>query len=387
MSDLVRIIIGSDICPTPSDVEFFKTGKVDALLPKEFLALFDDSDFSIVNAECPLTEADSPISKMGPTIKAPLSCVNFYRNLGVSAACLANNHILDYGDQGVRDTLSAFERANIPTVGAGLNLESARRPLIHCFADGRTLALVAMAESEFCIAGTGSAGANPIDYPNFSMIRDLKGHHDKVIVLLHAGTELRIIPRPGLIDLCHFLVDQGADAVIVQHTHCVGGVERYRSGIIVYGQGNFLFGNLNPCETLPQQWWEGILLEILWRNVHDDFEIKLHPFMQKREGVGLRTLTVSEAQTFDSRQRDFATTIRDRAAVERMWQDFCASSRERVLLNLMGAKKILRILGFRGLPLARAWSMIADLRRIQNLISCESHRELVLDILRSSTKN
>lgn len=138
----------------------------------------------------------------------------FFSALGITAVCLANNHILDYGEGGVKETLATFTNAGIRTVGAGACLEGARSPLLHRFSCGRSLGVVSMAESEFCIAEKDSAGANPIDFTNYSMIENLKISTDKILVILHAGTEMRRFPRPGLIDLCHFLVDQGTDAVL-----------------------------------------------------------------------------------------------------------------------------------------------------------------------------
>jgi len=386
MNGRLRIVIGSDICPTPADIALFEQGKINALLPPEFVSLFEEADFSIVNAECPLTHGTTPISKIGPALKASPQCVNFFRALGITAVCLANNHILDYGEEGVDETLASFANAGICTVGAGGGLDSARTPLIHRFSCGRSLGVIAMAESEFCIAGKDSAGANPIDFDNFTLIRTLKTHTDKVLVILHAGTEMRRIPRPGLIDLCHFLVDQGADAVIVQHTHCVGGVEYYMNTPIIYGQGNFIFGRRSKNEIKPPLWWDGMHAELAWDIVSNEWTLQLHPFLQRFEGVGIRLLTGPEEEVFWKIQDDLSLLIKDRDAVERSWQDFCAKSKHSVLLNLMGASRISWGLAYRGFPFVRFWLWLTDSRRMRNMISCETHRELALDVLKSLSK-
>ena len=165
----------------------------------------------------------------------------FFQSLGLKVVCLANNHILDYGGQGFSDTINAFSDIGVGTVGAGDNLTEARQPFIHIFPDGRRLGVMAMAESVFCIASATMPVANPIDFTIYTILARLKGEVDKILVVLHAGTEMLPFPRPGLVDLCHFLVDQGADAVIVQYTHCIGGVKTYNYAPIVYGQGNFIF--------------------------------------------------------------------------------------------------------------------------------------------------
>lgn len=382
----LRIVIGGDICPTAADFDLFEQGEIGGLLPPEFVSLFNEADFSIVNAECPFTHIMTPISKIGPALKASPQCVNFYRELGITAVCLANNHILDYGEEGLKETLTSFTKAGIRTVGAGVGIGDARTPLIHRFACGRSLGVIAMAESEFSIAGKDSAGANPIDFANYTMIRNLKINSDKVLVILHAGTEMLRLPRPGLIDLCHFLVNQGADAVIVQHTHCVGGVEYYNNAPIIYGQGNFIFGRLAKKEIKSPLWWEGMQAELAWDIGSNDWTLQLHPFLQRSEGVGIRSLTDPEGEVFWKNQDDFSQLIKDRDAVERSWQDFCAKSQNSVLLHLMGASRILSGLGYHGLPVIRFWLWLIDARRVRNMISCESHRELTLDILKSLPK-
>jgi poly-gamma-glutamate synthesis protein (capsule biosynthesis protein) len=271
-------------------------------------------------------------------------------------------------------------------VGAGAEQTDARTPLLHRFSCGRSLGVVAMAESEFCIAGKDSAGANPIDFTNYSMIKNLKISTDKILVILHAGTEMRRFPRPGLIDLCHFLVDQGADAVIVQHTHCVGGVEHYNNAPIIYGQGNFIFGKLAKKEIKSPLWWEGMQVELVWDIASNDWTLQLHPFLQRSEDIGIRLLTDAEEEVFWKNQDDFSRVIKERDAVERSWQDFCAKSKDSVLLNLMGASRIPNGLASRGLPLVKLWQLLIEHRRVRNMISCESHRELALDVLKTISK-
>jgi poly-gamma-glutamate synthesis protein (capsule biosynthesis protein) len=382
----LRIVIGSDICPTAGDFGLFEQGNIGALLPPDFVSLFNDADFSIVNAECPLTHMTTKIPKDGPALKASPQCVNLFRALGVTAVCLANNHILDYGEDGVKETLATFSNAGIRTVGAGVGLGDARTPLHHHFSCGRSLGVVAMAESEFSIAGIDSAGANPIDFANYTTIRNLKKNTDKVLLILHAGTEMRRIPRPGLIDLCHFLIDQGADAVIVQHTHCVGGVEYYNNAPIIYGQGNFIFGKLSKNDIKTPLWWEGMHVELDWDTKSNHWTLMLHPFLQRSEGVGIRILTDPEREEFWKNQNDFSKIIKDRDEVERSWQDFCSESKDSILLDLMGASRIPRALAYRGLPLVRLWLLLIESHKLHNTISCESHRELALDILKRLPK-
>jgi len=385
-NDMLSILIGGDVCPTYANLDKFEEGKARDILPEKYFKLIQNADFSIVNVECPLTKEFIPITKIGPALKASPLSVNLFKTLGVTAVCLANNHILDYGDKGLEDTLKVYYNAGIQTVGAGIRLKDARVPLIQRFPCGRSIGVVAMAENEFSIAGKDSPGANPIDFVNYTIIRDLKKNINKVLVILHAGTEMRCIPRPGLIDLCHFLIEEGADAVIVQHTHCVGGVEYYNNAPIVYGQGNFIFGKIYKNEIKPQIWWEGMLVEINWENANNNLSLQLHPFLQSPDHMGIRLLTEFEEEEFRKKQYYFSEIINNRDTIERSWQNYCSISRDTVLLNLMGASRIPRGLAYRGLPLIKIWLKMFEFNRVRNMISCESHRELVLDVLKSLQK-
>ncbi len=66
---------------------------------------------------------------------------------------------------------------------------------------------------------------------------------DKIIVILHGGIEYYPFPSPELQDKCHFLIEEGADIIVCQHTHCAGCIEEYLNGYIIYGQGNLIFHN------------------------------------------------------------------------------------------------------------------------------------------------
>lgn len=67
---VLRIMIGSDIYPTPKDCRFFEEGLVDKLLPEDHVKDWHSADFSIINMECPLTASTTKIKKIGPALKA-----------------------------------------------------------------------------------------------------------------------------------------------------------------------------------------------------------------------------------------------------------------------------------------------------------------------------
>ena len=92
--------------------------------------LTKDCDYAIVNLESPVTDCTTPIIKDGPTLKNPAKVFDIMRNCGFGIATLANNHLKDYGCQGVMDTIHRCKGHNIVPLGAGSRLEVARKPLI-----------------------------------------------------------------------------------------------------------------------------------------------------------------------------------------------------------------------------------------------------------------
>ena len=87
-------------------------------------------DSSICNLECPLTDSNIKLQKSGPNLKASAQSVNVLSKVGFNIVSLANNHILDYGEIGVKDTIFACESKGIKTVGAANNFINARKPCI-----------------------------------------------------------------------------------------------------------------------------------------------------------------------------------------------------------------------------------------------------------------
>jgi poly-gamma-glutamate synthesis protein (capsule biosynthesis protein) len=374
----VRIIVGGDISPTALDEAFFTDSQPSRLLDGH-VELWREADFTLLNLECPLTRSESRIEKIGPHLKASPDCARFFRKLPVSALCLANNHIRDYGDEGVSDTLRCCAAVGIPTVGAGSTLSEAREPF-RSFVRGLRLGVMAMAEEEFNLARVNRPGANPIDYRNFSLLAQLSQSTDFCLVLVHGGTERLQFPRPGLVELCRFLVDQGADAVIVQHTHCVGCYEVYREAPIVYGQGNCIFGSLaNRIEFEDPNWFVGMLVE-LRVSARRGCKMLFHPFEQSRGFPGLRPLAGESREAFMSGLEERSRLLADPLAQRERWREFCRSHRGEVLARSYGLSGILASVNDR-LPFSRLADRLTNANLRRNLVACESHRELLADCL------
>ena len=109
----MRIIIGADLVPTESNYDLFKKGDVKTLLGDDLLTLLSNADYRIFNLEVPLTDKTTPIDKCGPALIAPTKTICGIKALNPSLLCLANNHILDQGQQGLKSTIEILNRKTL----------------------------------------------------------------------------------------------------------------------------------------------------------------------------------------------------------------------------------------------------------------------------------
>src|SRR5512143_2106405 len=117
------------------------------------------SDLRVVNCECALTAARRPVWKSGAVFKGAPSHVAGLTSAPFEVACLANNHVFDYGLSGFRETLRVLRRNGIKTVGAGLTFEEAAAPLT-LTAGGERVTIVNFSEGEDLTASTGGPGVH-----------------------------------------------------------------------------------------------------------------------------------------------------------------------------------------------------------------------------------
>ncbi len=374
----IKISVLGDICPTNDYKPFFKENP--AALFADISHILKESDYSICNLECPATNYDKPIVKTGPNLKAEPSIVKILKDIGINAVSLANNHVLDYGVQGMYDTLETLKENNVKQFGGGKDSEDAALPLI-VEIKGQKVGFLSFSEHEFNLATENTAGANWFDpYKSLNDITLLKKSCNYVIVLYHGGIEHYKLPSPLLQKKCRAIVDAGADAVFCQHSHCIGTTEEYNGKPIVYGQGNTVFGYR---ENSPQ-WNEGFLCTVILGEGKVELEYRL--LNAFTNGI---TLASEEAHKvrFDELIKD-SEVLKDPKLIKSSWDDFCKKSEALVLANVYGKSKIFNKL-----------NRICDNRLINLLIKkpvfrvtmayvrCESHHEVLTTILENKTND
>lgn len=221
-------------------------------------ARIDASDLALVNLEAPVPVDRDPIEKSGPAKESAAVAPEMLAAAGFDVACLANNHIMDFGPEGLRATQQACAEAAVETVGAGETSDEALSPLSVSIgsrnqdrnhASDQTLAVINVCEQEFGIAGD-EPGTAWVSHPTVEQrIERATESADIVLVVSHGGVEYVPFPPLGRQQTLRSFIDAGADAVIGHHPHVAQGWEIYEDCPIVYSLGNFLFDQPNRPST------------------------------------------------------------------------------------------------------------------------------------------
>lgn len=205
------------------------------------------ADILVVNNEFVYSDRGEPLPRKDYHFRADPSLVKELSFMGTDVAGLANNHVYDFGEIGLLDTLDTLEEAGLPYMGAGRNLEEASEP-VYFIANGRKIALVAATQIERSTNYTKeatevSAGVlktlNPQKY--VQVIAKARKNADYVICFVHWGSEGQTWHGADQEALAKAFVAAGADAIIGGHTHCLQGVDRMDDVPIFYSLGNFFF--------------------------------------------------------------------------------------------------------------------------------------------------
>ncbi len=381
---MINIIIGGDVCPVRRNLPLFKDGNAKDIF-NDLLVEFENADLSVVNLECPLITNNTPMVKNGPVLGVDSVCINGLTKADIDIVNLANNHILDHGNEGLLNTLKVCSEAGIITVGAGNNLESASRIVVK-EVKGVRIGILGIAENEFSIATNKSPGANSLDL--ISYVRNIKKNReyfDYLIVLAHAGLSYHPLPSPQLMDTCRFLAEMGADAIICQHSHCPGSYEQYDGAYIVYGQGNLIF-DLGIKSDNP--WNKGFLVKITITE-KGKHEMNIIPYEQSCTKPGARRMLGGNEEKFLQEINNESLKLTDASCVEEEWIRLCNERKHTYYHDIL--------LGFADCTLSDIINKSTHyaehlftkkhLLLLENIIRCESHREAIETILETRRKN
>jgi len=212
---------------------------------KDFLDLISEHDHRVVNLEAPFIGNGSRIFKAGRWINSKEEHVSSLRN-AFDCVTLANNHMMDYGNNSLLHTLDVLNKNNFKHCGAGSNNKDAHEPieLDGCY-------IFSVAENEFGCSTESSSGISCFDdilllYENIKKYSEL----GKIIICYHGGTEVIPIPPKYLRKRFSLLKSFGADLIIGHHPHVVQGFDEK----CFYSLGNFYFVDQNTSKYENIDW-------------------------------------------------------------------------------------------------------------------------------------
>ncbi len=232
-----------------------------------------NADLTVVNLEGAVEGTGDPLTKSGAIKETTERTPTVLADAGIDAVTLANNHAMDLGADGLLETISMLEDADIGICGAGSDAEAALKPHREMVSSGSTeVALFGLCEREFGVADASEPGTAWINHPNARRrVEATSEEVDVTVVFPHGGIEYVPFPPIGRRRSIRRFVDAGADVVAGHHPHVAQGWERMDSTPVFYSLGNFLFEQTKRPSTR-----KGLALEVTF---HGDtpIEVELIP--------------------------------------------------------------------------------------------------------------
>jgi poly-gamma-glutamate capsule biosynthesis protein CapA/YwtB (metallophosphatase superfamily) len=287
----------------------------------DMLSWFRQADLRLINLECALTDYQERWT--GDRSK-PFFFRSGSRNVetlnvaGIDFACIANNHIGDFGPRGLLDTVQILDSANIKHAGSGADLAAARSPVM-LESQGYRISIVAFADHPAAWAAgpnrpglsfCSPASESPSDFaPVESVIRKAREDCDLLMFTIHWGPNMRVRPSVEFQQFARRVIDAGVDVFWGHSAHVVQGIEIYRGRPILYDTGDFLddyivdadlrndLSALFLVHALPPR---VVGIELVPVRIHD---------MQVNQAIGLHRATFVEQ--FTDRCSEMDTTISD----------------------------------------------------------------------------
>ncbi len=215
------------------------------ILSTEVVDRMKRSDIMVANNEFAITNNDIKISKLY-NFKANPERINIYKEMGIDLVSTANNHVYDYGEEGLLDTIKYLDEYDIPNVGAGRNIDEAKRAY-YFIAGGYKFSFISATRAEKYVvtpnAGENTPGVFWCYDPSLLIetIKEEKKKSDYVIVLIHWGREDSHLLEDVQKETGKIYIDAGADFIIGAHAHVLQGFEFYNNKLIAYNLGDFIF--------------------------------------------------------------------------------------------------------------------------------------------------
>lgn len=212
---------------------------------EDVVPLLAAADLAVVNVETAVGVEGSPAPDKQYTFQAPPELWTALVASGVDVVSLANNHTLDFGVEGLEETIAGARAAGLAVVGAGADAEEAYAPVV-LDVRGRSVAVVGLSRVLPVIewAATDERPGLASAYDDEAAVAAVEAaalRADHVVAAVHWGRESEDCPDEHQRRLARALVDAGADVVAGHHPHVLQGIAQEDGTVVAYSLGNFMW--------------------------------------------------------------------------------------------------------------------------------------------------
>lgn len=197
------------------------------------LPLLKMTDLNIINLETALTKSDKKVLKVF-NFKADIDKIKTLLKARIDVVNLANNHTLDFSEEGLVETIEVLNKSEIKHVGAGINEEEARKEVI-MVKNKMKIGVIGYTDNEPGWKATDKPGINYIEAEDIEKIRKdikkLKRKVDVLIITIHWGPNMVERPPQKFINFAHRAIDFGADIIHGHSAHIFQGIEIYKKKV------------------------------------------------------------------------------------------------------------------------------------------------------------
>lgn len=253
----MKIGFTGDIAFSEYTKDLYKHPKV---LNKKIYDFLNNNDYNVLNFESPITESNLT-QKSALAHKSSFEALDYIKEyIKNPVLSLANNHMMDFGQRGLLDTMKYVKSEKLPFIGAGKNEEDATKYII--LGKDVKVGIIAVQYKDYLIATADTPGTAQNNH--FKLIKkkilELKNKVDWVVMIYHGGEEFINTPLPYTRSLYKKFLKWGADIVVAHHPHTVQGYEKVGNKIIFYSLGNFIFDT--DFQRAQEGTDEGVLISI-----------------------------------------------------------------------------------------------------------------------------
>ena len=327
----------------------------------EFKKHLIESKFNIVNFEGPIVKKGKRVDKTGPCLKQHLNSVDVLLNTNIKNLCLSNNHILDYGEAGLDNSVKIFKENNLQFYGL---LNNSNKPLS---LDGFEIGIINVSEHEW-----QSHYSSNIQYEDTvdtsNLILKMKHINDFNILIFHGGLEHQTYPSSKLLNKLKLYIKLGVDLICIHHSHCISGVKEIDGKKIYFGLGNFYFSDFSKKHQHSNT-GIGVNVSVKNNKLHSEHffiekkENKLH--ILRKNNSTLKKLKMDFKIVSENLNNEISLKLQNEIIHEKLYQNY---------INYIN-------------PFYRPNRFIKNLNRfiprskimlIYNLIRNDSHREMLI---------